>query len=439
MGGVALLARELGHKVSGSDVNAYPPMNEQLRELNVVVHQGYRAENLDPRPDLVVIGNALSRGNVEVEAVLNTDLPYTSGPQWIAQTVLPGTWTLAVAGTHGKTTTASLLAWILEFAGRDPGFLVGGVPENFGVSARLGDGRYFVIEADEYDSAFFDKRSKCIHYRPRTAILTNIEFDHADIFTGLEDIRRQFHHFIRTVPGEGLIIHNAEDPNIDLTLAQGCWSRKQKFHLAQGEPEGWNARLLISDGSAFEVIKDGHTLGSIEWQLFGRHNVANALAAIAAACDIGVDPGTACESTSKFKSVKRRLQPILERKGIHVYDDFAHHPTAIRATLEAVRQRVAKERIIAVMEPRSNTMRMGIHRDGLAKALAPADVVICYQPIEFDWDLAAALSPGAVVLSSIDAVVEYLEQNSIRGDHIVLMSNGGFGGLQERLRAALST
>lgn len=438
MGGVARLAVQMGYQVSGSDANVYPPMSEQLRELDVVVHEGYSGTNLEPRPDLVVIGNALSRGNVEVEAVLNSGLPYTSGPQWVAENVLAGNRTLAVAGTHGKTTTASLLAWILESAGLEPGFLIGGVPENFGVSARRGGGSCFVIEADEYDSAFFDKRSKCIHYRPHTAILNNVEFDHADIFADLDQIQRQLHHFIRTVPGDGLIIHNAEDANVESTLARGCWSRTEAFYATQTSGAGWTARLLSSDGGSFEVIHDGTPCGAVSWPLFGRHNVANALAAIAAAADAGVDTEVSCAAASQFKSVKRRLQTIFERGGVHVYDDFAHHPTAIRSTLEAVRQRVGKQRIIAVMEPRSNTMRMGIHRDSLVEALAPADVVICYQVEGLSWDPAQALGPAAVVLSSVDDIVDYLRQNNVRGDHIVLMSNGGFGGLRERLLAVLS-
>ncbi len=436
MAGVARLASELGYRVTGSDTNVYPPMSTQLQDLDIIVSQGYGTENLDPRPDLVVIGNAMSRGNPEVEATLNAGIAYTSGPQWIAEHILPGCWTLAIAGTHGKTTTSSLLSWILQHAGCEPGFLIGGVPENFGVSARLGGRRFFVIEADEYDSAFFDKRSKCIHYRPRTAVLNNVEFDHADIFNDLGEIRKQLHHFIRTVPGDGLVVYNADDKNVAATLELGCWSRRQAFSLHG--TRGFSARLLHADGSAFEVIYDGSSVGRVEWQLFGEHNVNNALAAIAAASHAGVEPKIACAAAASFLSVKRRLQPIFNAKGINIYDDFAHHPTAIRLTLDALRKRIGDKRIIAVIEPRSNTMRMGVHKNSLPSSLAEADLVISLVCADLDWDLGNALGPHGLLLPSVDAIVEHLERHSKEGDHIVIMSNGGFGGLSQKLVNALS-
>ncbi len=365
MGGLALMARELGHKVTGSDQNVYPPMSSQLEEQGIVLHRGYDAANLAPRPDLVVIGNALSRGNPEVEAVLNQGLPYTSGPRWLYDAVLKDRWVLAVAGTHGKTTTTSMLAWILECAGVQPGFLIGGIPLNFGVSARLGQAPYFIIEADEYDTAFFDKRSKFLHYLPRTVILNNLEYDHADIFPDLYSIQKQFHHLVRTVPGNGLIILPSTDPNLAETLRMGCWTRQETTSLKNEGNSYWQARLLRPDGGGFEVCKGGGMRGTVSWTLTGLHNVRNGLAAIAAACHAGVEPEKAAAALCGFKNVKRRMEVCAIVDGVTLYDDFAHHPTAIATTLDGLRARVGDERIIAVLEPRSNTMKLGVHAETL--------------------------------------------------------------------------
>ena len=433
MGGIAALARAAGHEVTGSDANVYPPMSTQLEALGIEVFQGYEPAHLDPVPDCVVIGNVMSRGNPAVEHVLNRRIPYTSGPQWLAEHVLRDRWVLGVAGTHGKTTTASLLAWILEATGLAPGFLIGGVPENFGVSARLGEGPFFVVEADEYDTAFFDKRSKFVHYRPRTLVLNNLEFDHADIFDDLEAIQRQFHHLVRTVPGEGLIVANAIDDNLEHTLARGCWTPVEGFAIDRGE---WQAEPLAADGSRFRVLRHGKDMGTVAWELIGEHNMMNALAAIAAARHAGVPAQHAVDALGDFAGIKRRMQLRAEVGGVCVYDDFAHHPTAIRTTLAGLRARVGGERIIAVLEPRSNTMRMGVHRDSLAPALAGADEVLLYAPPGLGWSLdavAEGLGGRGRVCPSIEAIVDHLVTHAAPGDHLLILSNGSFDGLHETL------
>ncbi|GAW84933.1 UDP-N-acetylmuramate: L-alanyl-gamma-D-glutamyl-meso-diaminopimelate ligase [Bathymodiolus platifrons methanotrophic gill symbiont] len=437
MGGLALIARELGHTVSGSDQNVYPPMSMQLAEQGIQLMQGYRAENLQIKPDLVVIGNALSRGNPEVEAVLNQGLKYTSGPQWLAEYVLQNKWVLAVAGTHGKTTTSSMLAWILEHQGFKPGFLIGGIPMNFGISARSGESDFFVIEADEYDSAFFDKRSKFVHYRPRTAILNNLEFDHADIFDDLAAIKRQFHHLVRTIPGEGMIICPEADENIQDTLAMGCWTPVQLTAINQNA--AWQAELLEEDGSHFSVAFEQQIQGQVKWPLTGLHNVYNAVAAIAAARHIGILPVNAIAALTKFKNVKRRMEVIANIKGVTVYDDFAHHPTAIQMTLQGLRKHVGAEKIIAVVEPRSNTMRMGVHREVLAESLVLADRTIIYQPEELDWDLMALQTEtnNIKICTSIDEIISELQQEMAPNSHFLMMSNGSFGGIYQRLQSEL--
>lgn len=437
MGGLALLARELGHQVTGSDQNVYPPMSTQLEAEGITLMAGYLPSNLDPRPDLVVVGNAISRGNPELEAVLNLGIPYVSGPEWLYDEVLLHRWVLAVAGTHGKTTTTSMLAFILEHAGLQPGFLIGGVPLNFGVSARLGGGMFFVVEADEYDTAFFDKRSKFVHYRPRTLILNNLEFDHADIFPDLPAIQRQFHHLMRTVPQRGLIISPTFEPALDEVLQMGCWTPVE--HTAKegsGTVATWSYHLLEKDGSRFEVIHDGQIAGSVSWGLTGLHNVHNGLAAIAAAHHAGIFPERSAEALSKFKNVKRRMEVRATISKITLYDDFAHHPTAITTTLEGLRARVGDARIIAVLEPRSNTMRMGVHRSTLGDALIAADVAMVFQPKGLDWSLEEDL-PHADVYTSVDDMVLALRDLALPGDHILFMSNGGFEDIHMKLEMAL--
>lgn len=440
MGGLAIIAQQLGHRVTGSDQSVYPPMSTQLQQQGIVLMQGYAASHLDPAPDLVIIGNALSRGNPEVEAVLNRGLNYTSGAQWLYEGVLRSRWVLAVAGTHGKTTTTGMLAWILDQAGCEPGFLVGGVPLNFGLSARLGGQRMFVIEADEYDTAFFDKRSKFVHYRPRTVILNNLEYDHADIFPDLASIQRQFHHLVRTVPGDGLIILPAHDQALAEVLQQGCWTPVQRTRLhGDAEPADWEARLLEADASRFEVWYQGTNCGRVGWDLTGHHNARNAMSAIAGAVHAGVSPERAVAALGRFRNVKRRLEIRAQLGGVTVYDDFAHHPTAILTTLQGLRARVGTARIIAVLEPRSNTMRMGVHVEALADSLAPADQAIIYQAPDLGWDAArvAETAKHITVSHSIDAIVEQLRRETRPGDHVVFMSNGGFGGIHKRTAEAL--
>jgi len=438
MGGLALMAKQLGHQVTGSDQNVYPPMSTQLEGQGIRLYQGYHPANLELRPDLVVIGNALSRGNPEVEAVLNQGLAYASGPRWLHDAVLKDRWTLAVAGTHGKTTTSSMLAWILENAGLQPGFLIGGIPLNFGVSARLGQSPYFVIEADEYDTAFFDKRSKFLHYRPRTAILNNLEYDHADIFPDLAAIQRQFHHLVRTIPGNGLIIAPECDGNLAETLGMGCWTPVEQTALAAGKSEAlWQARLRRPDGGEFDVLKAGATRGTVVWGLSGAHNVQNALSAIAAACHVGIEPERAAAALCEFRNVKRRLELRACVNGVTLYDDFAHHPTAIAATLEGLRAKVDGARIIAVLEPRSNTMRMGVHANALADSLKAADSAIIYQAPDLGWDVEQAVGDAATVSHSLDAIVARLVEECRPGDHLVFMSNGSFGGIHHKVEQAL--
>ncbi len=437
MGSLAVLAKELGHRVTGSDANVYPPMSTQLQAQGIELTQGYDAAQLTPAPDLVVIGNALSRGNPAVEYVLNQGLPYVSGPQWLADHVLQGRWVLAVAGTHGKTTTSSMLAWVLEHAGMSPGFLIGGVPQNFGISARLGGTPFFVVEADEYDSAFFDKRSKFVHYRPRTAILNNLEFDHADIFPDLAAIERQFHHLVRTIPGDGLIIHPQGEAALQRVIEMGCWTPVQ----TTGEGGQWQARLLHDDGSRFEVRFDGVAQGVVEWELTGQHNVANALVCLAAARHVGVLPELGIAALSAFMNVKRRMEKVAEVRGVTIYDDFAHHPTAIATTLDGLRKRIGGARLIAIVEPRSNSMKLGAHRDGLPESVVQADHVFWYAPANLGWDLAATVASSTVpttVCDSLEQIIAAVTALATPGTQIVVMSNGGFGGLHSKLAEALA-
>ncbi len=438
MGGLALIARELGHEVSGSDANVYPPMSTQLQEAGITLMQGYQAEHLQPAPDVVVVGNALSRGNPAVEYMLDAGLAYTSGPQWLAEQVLLDRWVLAVAGTHGKTSTSAMLAWILEDAGLQPGFLIGGVPKDFGVSARAGSRPFFVVEADEYDTAFFDKRSKFVHYHPRTLVMNNLEFDHADIFEDLEAIQRQFHHLVRTVPGNGLIISPLNDGNLHEVLDRGCWTPVEHFDPAMEAT--WHVANVSPDGTAFDVVCARQTVGRVDWTLSGGHNVANALAAIAAARHAGVAPGIATDALCRFSNVRRRMELRGEVDGIRVYDDFAHHPTAIETTLAGLRAQVGEARIHAVLEPRSNTMRMGVLAGRLADALHLADTVHVYVPPDLAWDARAVLAPlGAKlqVADSTGSIVQQLAAIGQRGDTVVVMSNGGFEGIHGRILDAL--
>ena len=464
MGGVAALARELGHEVVGSDQNIYPPMSDQLAALGITLKSGYRAEHLGSEnphdaPDLVIVGNALSRGNPAIEYMLDARLPYVSGPQWIGDQVLAQRRVFAVAGTHGKTTTTAMLAWILDACGQAPGFLVGGVPENFGVSARLKRGQvhfsdpahsqrknepdpYFVIEADEYDTAFFDKRSKFVHYHAQIAILNNLEYDHADIFPDVAAIERQFHHLVRTVPGNGRLVVNAEDAHLAEVLAMGAWSPVTTFGMTSGD---WRARLIDADGSEFAVLRKDEVRGPIEvgivrWALIGRHNVMNALAALAAADAGGVDVGAAIAALADFRSAKRRMELVGEHGGVTVYDDFAHHPTAIATTLAGLRARVGSSRILVGMEPRSNSMRLGAHADGLAPSLADADLVVFLHRPELAWDaqrVTSALDGRGRTAPTVEALIATLHEAARPGDQIVFMSNGGFDGAPRRFMALL--
>jgi len=436
MGGLALLARSLGHEVTGSDANVYPPMSTQLAEAGISLREGYDVANIDEDVDVIIIGNALSRGNLEVEAVLDRGLRYTSGAQWLAENVLQDRWTIGIAGTHGKTTVSSMVAWILEAAGLQPGFLIGGVPMNFNCSARLGETPFFVVEADEYDTAFFDKRSKFVHYRPRTLVLNNLEFDHADIFNSLDDIKTQFHHLLRTVPGNGRIIVNKADASLADVVDRGCWSELEPFV----EPSGWMVSPKRKDCSRFSVSFNGDVLGVVEWGLIGEHNMHNAIAAIAASRHAGVAPEQAITSLAEFQNVKRRLEICYQLDDVTVYDDFAHHPTEITATLTALRSRVGDGNIVAILEPRSNTMRMGIHRQALSDALAEADRAIIYQSPDLAWDAASVLngSEHIVCCDDIGKIVETVAESSKAGDHIVIMSNGGFGDIHNRLVQRLS-
>jgi UDP-N-acetylmuramate: L-alanyl-gamma-D-glutamyl-meso-diaminopimelate ligase len=442
MGGVAAIARAAGFTVTGSDRDVYPPMSTQLEALGITLTEGFEAAQLTPAPDVVVVGNVMTRGQPVIEALLESRLPYLSGPEWLSREVLRERWVLAVAGTHGKTTTAALLAWILEHAGRNPGFLIGGVPANFGQSARLGGGPLFVIEADEYDTAFFDKRAKFVHYRPRTVVLNNLEYDHADIYPDVAAIQRQFHHLLRIVPGSGRIIWNAADARLRETLAMGCWTPLEGFAARPAAEALWSARPLeAGDFSRFEVLLGGVALGTLEWSLLGAHNMENALAAIAAARHAGVEPARSLTALRTFQGVARRMQLRGEVGGVRVYDDFAHHPTAIATTLDGLRRRSGAARIVAVLEPRSHTMRMGVHQHTLAPALAAADEVWLYTPPDLGWDTAAvlaALGSRAHASADVDALARELAQHARAGDQVLIMSNGGFGGLHEKLLAALA-
>ena len=442
MGGIAAIARAAGHRVSGSDRNVYPPMSTQLAALGIELTEGYEAAQLQPRADVVVVGNVMSRGVPVIEALLESGIPYASGPEWLAREVLAERWVLAVAGTHGKTTTAAMLAWILEDAGLAPGFLIGGLPGNFSVSARLGELPFFVIEADEYDTAFFDKRAKFVHYRPRTLVLNNLEFDHADIYPDLEAIERQFNHLLRTVPASGRLLVNGSDANLERVLRAGCWSTFE--HFARGGRDGitWSAQFPAGgDGSQFTVCHEGAACGEVRWPLIGMHNIDNALAAIGAARHAGVPPARAAAALCSFANVRRRMELRGSAAGVQVYDDFAHHPTAIATTLEGLRRRVGQQRIVAVLEPRSNTMRAGVHRDTLAESLRGADSVWLYAPADLGWDAAAVMAPlgaRAHTAATLDALLTGLNAELRAGDHALLMSNGGFGGLHERLLTALN-
>jgi len=437
MGGVAALARELGHAVEGSDQAVYPPMSTQLERLGITLHQGYEAAHIGDA-DQVVIGNALSRGNPAVEAVLDSGRAYTSGAEWLRDHVLPGRDVLAVAGTHGKTTTSTILAFLLEAAQRAPGFLIGGLAEDFGVSARIGGGREFVVEADEYDTAFFDKRSKFVHYRPLVAILNNLEYDHADIFPDVAAIQRQFHHLVRTVPGRGRLIVNGHEPRLDEVLAMGCWTPVERFGFDSAF--AWCAVKRADDGSAFTVLRDGVELGTVEWPLLGDHNVLNALAALAACAAVGVEVATVLPALAGFRSVKRRLEVLGSAGGVTVYDDFAHHPTAIATTLAGLRARVGSARIVVAMEPRSNSMRLGAHAQALAPSLDLADDVLFLHRPELAWDagaVVAAVRGEALAVPDVDKLLAELGARVRPGDHVVFMSNGGFDGAPQRFAASL--
>ena len=434
MGGIAVLAREAGHRVTGSDAGVYPPMSTQLAAQGIEVLEGYGADQIAIKPDLWVIGNVVTRGNPLIEEVLDRGERYVSGPQWLAENVLGGKHVLAVAGTHGKTTTAAMLAWILDRAGRKPGFLIGGVPCDFGCSARASRSDLFVVEADEYDTAFFDKRSKFVHYRARTAVLNNLEFDHADIFPDVAAIETQFHHFVRLLPRSALIVANGVDAALARVLARGCWSRLEKFDA----PDGWTSRDQ-ADGS-FDVLWRGEAQGRVAWTLTGDHNRANALAAIAAARHVGVAPASAIEGLNSFGGVKRRMELRGVVGGIALYDDFAHHPTAIRTTIAGLRRKVGGARILAVLEPRSNTMKLGLMKDALAASLADADVAFCHAA-NLGWDAAATLAPlgaRARCHAELDQLVADVVREARRGDHVLVMSNGGFGGIHEKLAARLA-
>ena len=434
MGGIALIARAAGHRVTGCDANVYPPMSTQLAAQGIELIEGWRADQLNLKPDVFVVGNVVTRGNPLMEEILDRGLPYVSGPQWLKENVLAGRWVAAVAGTHGKTTTAAMLAWILEHAGLDPGFLIGGVPENFELSARLTQSRFFVVEADEYDTAYFDKRSKFLHYPARTAVLNNLEFDHADIFPDLAAIETQFHHFVRTLPASGLIVANGADEALARVLARGCYTRVECFGVA----EGWSVGAQHGDG--FDVRWKGGEQGRVGWTQTGAHNRANALAAIAAARHCGIAPAQAIAALGAFEGVKRRMEVRGVVNGVTIYDDFAHHPTAIETTLAGLRAKVDGERILAVIEPRSNTMKLGVMKDRLAASLAGADRVYCYSG-GLQWDAAAVLAPlgaKAAVFGDLQLLVDEIAGGARRGDHVLVMSNGSFGGIHNKLLERLA-
>lgn len=439
MGGIAALAKSVGHRVTGCDANVYPPMSTQLEAQGIELIEGFGVEQLDLKPDVFVIGNVVARGNPLMEEILNRGLPYISGPQWLAENLLQDKWVLAVAGTHGKTTTSSMLAWILDYAGLAPGFLIGGVPENFGVSARVpaaprqepaGKSPFFVIEADEYDTAFFDKRSKFVHYHPRTAVLNNLEFDHADIFADLAAIETQFHHLVRTVPGQGLVVANGREESLDRVLKRGCWTPVERFGIGAG----WQVGEVDADGS-FEVLLDGKSQGMVRWGLLGEHNRMNALAVLAAARHVGVPVEVGIAALGEFRNVKRRMEIRGTVNGVTVYDDFAHHPTAIETTVAGLRAKVGAARILAVLEPRSNTMKLGVMKAALPGSLQGADRVFCYAA-NLGWDAAEALAPlggNATIGEDLDALVAAIVAEARPGDHVLVMSNGGFGGIHQKL------
>ena len=434
MAGVAAIARETGFRVTGCDANVYPPMSGQLASLGIELIDGYGANQLPLRPDVWVVGNVVSRGNPLMEAILDSGQRYVSGPQWLAENILLSKWVLAVAGTHGKTTASAMLAWILDHAGMAPGFLIGGIPRNFGVSARHRSSGTFVIEADEYDTAFFDKRSKFVHYRPKTAILNNLEFDHADIFSDLADIERQFHQFVRIVPGSGRLIVNGVDEALHRVLQRGCWTPVEQFGIS----EGWSATEEDSEGT-FRVYRTGREMGRVCWSLSGEHNRMNALAAIAAGCHAGVEPSAAIEALARFEGVQRRMEVRGSVRGITVYDDFAHHPTAIATTIAGLRRRVGAARILAVLEPRSNTMKLGVMKDKLPGSVAAADRIYVYGA-NLGWDPAqvfAALAERTWSGADLGALIERVASDARPGDHVLVMSNGGFGGVHEKLIARL--
>ena len=444
MGGIAAIAREAGHRVTGCDASVYPPMSDQLRALGIDLIEGFGADQLALNADVYVIGNVVSRGNALMEAIMDAGAAYTSGPQWLAEHMLHGRHVLAVAGTHGKTTTTAMLAWVLDQAGLQPGFLVGGVPLNFGISARLGrvapgspSLRPFVIEADEYDTAFFDKRSKFVHYRPRTAILNNLEYDHADIFPDLAAIETQFHHLVRTVPASGRLVVNAREPALDKVLARGCWSTLQRFGTRKEEPGALRAR---GEPHGFDVLRGSLKIARVDWALLGEHNQLNALATIAAAEHVGVAPEVAAAALATFQNVRRRLELRGTAGGVQVFDDFAHHPTAMRTTLNGLRRKAGLARILAVFEPRSNTMKLGAMKAQLPWALEEADLSFCLQG-HYGWDAAEALAPmgpAAVVADSVDKLVALVAKAAKPGDQVLVMSNGGFGGIHDKLLAALT-
>jgi UDP-N-acetylmuramate: L-alanyl-gamma-D-glutamyl-meso-diaminopimelate ligase len=439
MGGIAAIAKSLGHKVTGSDANVYPPMSTQLEQLGIELTAGFDTQQFDPIPDIVIIGNAMSRGNSAVEYVLDRNLPYTSGPQWLLENLLTKRWVIAASGTHGKTTTSSMIAWILEDIGLNPGFLIGGVPENFGVSARIGESPFFVIEADEYDSAFFDKRSKFVHYRPRTLVMNNLEFDHADIFENLDAIKKQFHHLVRCVPSNGLIISPIDDANLEDVLHKGCWSDTQK----SGDTDvcDWRAQLINPDGSQFNVLQNNEIVGCVNWGLIGDHNVSNAIMAIAAAHHAGVQTIDAINALARFKNVKKRMEVKGQVADITVYDDFAHHPTAIQTTLAGLRNKVGDAKIIAILEPRSNTMKMGVHKETLANSWQQANEVFLFEPANVDWSMQElvinSIAPVRLYKDTRD-IVEAVVEQAQPGDQILVMSNGGFNGIHQSLLTALT-
>ena len=446
MGGIAAIAKQLGHDVTGSDLNVYPPMSTQLEQLGITLTTGWDEQQFKPEPDLVIIGNAMSRGNPAVEYVLARNLPYTSGPEWLKREVLQHRWVVAASGTHGKTTTAGMVAWLLESCGMNPGYLIGGVPGNFEVSARLGDSPFFVIEADEYDTAFFDKRSKFVHYLPKTLIINNLEFDHADIFKDIDAIKTQFHHLVRILPNNGLLISNPDETHIESALELGCWSPRETIStsgLSTNSDSDWQVSIKpnaldLYDGSRFEVYLKNELIGTVEWQLTGIHNVHNGLAALAAARHCGMDISTCIKALSSFTNAKRRMEVVMQHNNITLYDDFAHHPTAIKTTLAGLRAKVGNQRIIAILEPRSNTMKMGVHNHTLASSWQNADEVLIFNS-DSTWQLDLSLNHTPTkIFSSIDAIIERVVELIKPNDHIVVMSNGGFGGIHQQLKQVIT-